>query len=348
MSELFVRIHGFEVENDFEVYYSTGITPGSGFTQYNGTYASSTTEITLTGLSYDTQYWVKIVDTVNGSYIIENIRTHGIAHFLDECSASGVTPTPTPPTPTPTITPTITGATPTPTPTVTPTFAYVAPDPDTPTPTMTPTVSQTVTPTYTPTPTQTPTPLTLTKYCYTAIYNCGDTLHCEEPSYTNCGSVTYWDENGIEITEYYCKGDGLITVWSSQPPITVAMAVADCEETFIVTPTPQTIPLNIIINSETYSTCTIDATVEGSVSIGGITNNFSGVQGTETFSYNATGPFYINLALTELHCNGGPIISPMYIRYYYGTSTGTTSNFLITPTPLTDTVYVFISDQEII
>lgn len=223
MSALFIRLHGIEVENDFEVYITTGATPGnhlSGFTQYNGTYVSGTTEITLTGLTYDTQYWVKIVDTVNGSYIIENIRTHAEGYFLENCEVTGVTPTPTP---TLTVTPPVTGATPTPTVTVTPEVTI------TPTPTLTPTITPTASGTPTPTPTPTPTSLPLTKYCYTAIYNCGDVIHCEAPDLVECGSVRYWDGDGVEINEYYCKDDGLVTVWSSAPPITHAMAFEDCD-----------------------------------------------------------------------------------------------------------------------
>lgn len=226
MSALFVRLHDIEVENDFTVHIKTGATPGnhlSGFTQYNGTYPSITTEITITGLTYDTQYWVKIVDSVNGSYVIENIRTHAQAYYLEQCEVSGVTPTPTyTPTYTPTVTPGL--PTPTPTPTTTPTPEVTVAPPPTPTITLTPTKTPT------PTPTGTPAPfLPLTKYCYKGYYVCGDTLHEISGHEPYTGMVTYWDEYDVEHTEYYCADDGVITIWSSSPPITVAMAIEECD-----------------------------------------------------------------------------------------------------------------------
>ena len=226
MEELFIRIHGIEVENDFQVYYMTGSTPSnhiSGYTQYNGTYVSGTTEITLTGLTYNTQYWIRIVDTITGYYIVENIRTYAEGYYLSQCNVSGVTPTPTPsPTVTPTYTPGV--ATPTPTPTVTLTPGITV----TPTPTVSPTITPTITPTLTKTPTPTPTALVLTQYCYQGFYYCGDSVHEISGHEPYTGMVTYWDENGNEITEYYCADDGVISVWSSATPITVAMHSEPC------------------------------------------------------------------------------------------------------------------------
>ena len=108
-----IRLYNIKVSNTFTVSYKSGLTlgnPMSGFVLYN-TYPSRTTDITISdpSITYGTQYWIKIYDTVTKRYIIENIFTHESCYF--DCT----TPTPTPtrtPTPTPTSTPT-----PTPTPT---------------------------------------------------------------------------------------------------------------------------------------------------------------------------------------------------------------------------------------
>jgi hypothetical protein len=137
-----IRLYNINVQNTFTVSFKSGLTLGSpytGFTFYN-TYPPRTTDITISdpSITYGTQYWVKIFDTVTERYIIENIFTH------EECYFSCVYPTPTP-TPTPTISPT-------PAPTATP---FIGP---TPTPTQTPFIGPTLTPTSTPVSTPTPTP----------------------------------------------------------------------------------------------------------------------------------------------------------------------------------------------
>jgi hypothetical protein len=90
-----------------------------------GSYTPSTTEVTISGLTFDTQYWIKMTDNTTGRYIVQNIYTHDSKAFpcYDTiCFSVDVTcdvePTPTPtPTYTQTITPTITR-----TPTLTPTL----------------------------------------------------------------------------------------------------------------------------------------------------------------------------------------------------------------------------------
>lgn len=141
-----IRLYNINVQNTFTVSFKSGLTlgnPNTGFTFYN-TYPPRTTDITISdpSITYGTQYWIKIFDTVTERYIIENIFTH------EECYYSCVFPTPTPtqtPTTTPTATPTATpfvGPTPTPTPTITPTSTFGP----TPTPTQTPTPTSTSAP----------------------------------------------------------------------------------------------------------------------------------------------------------------------------------------------------------
>jgi hypothetical protein len=141
-----IRLYNINVQNTFTVSFKSGLTlgnPDTGFTFYN-TYPPRTTDITISdpSITYGTQYWIKIFDTVTERYIIENIFMH------EECYYSCVFPTPTPTptatsTPTPTPTPTaFIGPTPTPTPT-----AFIGP---TPTPTSTPFIGPTPTPTATP------------------------------------------------------------------------------------------------------------------------------------------------------------------------------------------------------
>ncbi len=189
-----LKIKGIVSPNPFKLLYKTGATAGNesvvttGYTYYpnsSTTYQASsdgsyynTNPIIFSGASYNTQYWFKILDTVTGGYIIENVFTNH-QEVYDSCiycclfeggSSSyleAITPTPTA-TPTPTPTPT---ATPTPTPTPTPTEVVITPTPTevvitpTPTPTnvvvtATPTPTPTSTPTPTPTATPTPTPTT--------------------------------------------------------------------------------------------------------------------------------------------------------------------------------------------
>lgn len=102
---LHIRLYGINSENDFIVSYKSGETLNSettGFTSYDS-YVAGTTGVTISGvtLSYNTNYWVKIQDSITNRYIIENIVTHEDCYF--GCYDSTPTPTPTiTPTPTPT------------------------------------------------------------------------------------------------------------------------------------------------------------------------------------------------------------------------------------------------------
>lgn len=159
-----IRLYNINVQNTFTVSFKSGLTlgnPNTGFTFYN-TYPPRTTDIVISdpSITYGTQYWIKIFDTVTERYIIENIFTH------EECYYSCVFPTATPTsTPVPTSTPT-----PTPTPSSTP---FIGPSP-TPTPTPSSTPLPTSTPFVGPTPTPTPTATPLIDYYQYNVGRCQD------------------------------------------------------------------------------------------------------------------------------------------------------------------------------
>lgn len=174
MATLKIYIKSIVSPNNFSLSYKKGNNVGnlnSGFTPYGilptgTTYSGGTTEIIVSGLSliYGEQYWIKIDDLVNRSFIVENIIIHEEDYFNSIC-VPVVTATPTvtnTPGASPTTTPTITSSpivgtpNPTSTPTLTPTET---PSPGTtPTMTVTPTVTETPTLTSTPVPTSTPAP----------------------------------------------------------------------------------------------------------------------------------------------------------------------------------------------
>lgn len=161
---LTIRLHNITSPNNFTLYYKSGQTIGdlvAGFTQYGGTYPGGTTQINISGatIDFNIQYWIKLIDSVTNTYIIENIKMHDGCYYVGSIP---VTPSPTS-TPTQTTTPTET-PTNTVTPTLTPTNTPTETQPTTPsqtstnTPTNTPTntLTPTETPTNTPTPTETP------------------------------------------------------------------------------------------------------------------------------------------------------------------------------------------------
>jgi hypothetical protein len=120
---LYIRLHNIISPNNFSLYYKSGESvgnPNSGFTYYNS-YTGGTTGVVISNVpfSFNTKYWIKIVDDVTKKYIIENIYTHESCFY--DCFDATQTPTPTK---TPTQTPTI-PITQTQTPTQTPTKATV-------------------------------------------------------------------------------------------------------------------------------------------------------------------------------------------------------------------------------
>lgn len=125
-----VRIYNIISNGNYTVRYKSGNNPypvetDSTFTLL-GSYTPSTTEITISGLTFDTQYWIKMTDNTTGRYIVQNIYTHDSKAFpcYDTICFSIDVTCEEQPTPTPTVTTSQT---------------------------VTPTYSQTITPTITPT-----------------------------------------------------------------------------------------------------------------------------------------------------------------------------------------------------
>ena len=148
---LTILIYNIVSEGNYTIRYKSGDGPypantDSTFTLV-GTYTSSTTQIELPDLEFDTQYWIKMTDEETGRYIIKNIYSHDSKAFPcydTMCFSVDVVCEDTPTvTPTPTSTPTPSG---------------------TPTPTSTPTPTETRTTTPTPSTTSTPTTTVVTRY----------------------------------------------------------------------------------------------------------------------------------------------------------------------------------------
>lgn len=187
-----LRLTNITCPNPFTLGYSTS--PYGTFT--NVSYSGSTpTVIIAHSFEFDTQYFIKLTDSVTNRYIIENIYIHDSKAFpcydtIDfDLSAQCVT------TPEPTTTPTIT-----PTKSVTPT----------PTPTIT--LTQTITPTLTSTtvvqPTQTITPtltitLTPTSNCISCDGYVNNTFDVQEIDYQSCDGVWLYNEL-IQPNAYIC------------------------------------------------------------------------------------------------------------------------------------------------
>lgn len=166
-----VRIYNIISNGDYTVRYKSGNNPypvetDSTFTLL-GSYTPSTTEITISGLTFDTQYWIKMTDNTTGRYIVQNIYTHDSKAFpcYDTICFSIDVTCESQPTPTPTVTTSQT---------------------------VTPTYSQTITPTRTPTRTPTLTP-TLTE--------CSDDIvrTLNNPSVYNRPSGMVYNPNNNEI-----------------------------------------------------------------------------------------------------------------------------------------------------
>lgn len=177
-----VRLYNIVSDGPYTLRYKTGTSPypettDLTFTLFNTGLTSN--EVTFSGLSFNTQYWVKMTDETTGRYIIKNIYTHDTNAYpcyntmcfdVDaNCTGSYFDTTPTP-TPTVTRTPSVT-KTPTPTPTKTITPTPTKTPTHTPTNTVTPTRTPTMTKTPTPTPTKTPTPTPSLSSTFTLTYS---------------------------------------------------------------------------------------------------------------------------------------------------------------------------------
>ena len=97
---LVIRIYDIASPNDFTVaikkgdtayplesgYYPCGDTIYSGGTELI-TISGYTVGSTYTTLEFDTQYWIKLIDTDTNRYIIENIKTNNEVAFA-ECNCT--------------------------------------------------------------------------------------------------------------------------------------------------------------------------------------------------------------------------------------------------------------------
>ena len=94
-----IKLRNISVTNDFRVFYRKGRTPGSSTIQsgnweinggvFVGDFVSSvnSVDIDIENIEYGSQYWVKILDVVTGSYIIENVYVHEFEfyRFCETC-----------------------------------------------------------------------------------------------------------------------------------------------------------------------------------------------------------------------------------------------------------------------
>jgi hypothetical protein len=163
-----VKLYNITNDGPYSIRYKSGPNPypehdNTSYTLY-GT-GLTNPSIILTGMSFDTQYWVKMTDETTNRYIVKNVYTNDSKTYpcydticFDTEVVCNVSPSPTP---TPTLTKTLTPTrTLTPTPTKTPGGSPTSTPTLTPTRTLTPTITptRTVTPTRTLIPTPTPTP----------------------------------------------------------------------------------------------------------------------------------------------------------------------------------------------
>lgn len=82
-------LYNIEYDSPYSIRYKSGNHPfpvdDNTFTFYGSGY--TTNELTITGATFDTQYWVKITDSETDKYLIKNINTHMINGF--DCVYSG-------------------------------------------------------------------------------------------------------------------------------------------------------------------------------------------------------------------------------------------------------------------
>lgn len=74
-----IKIYNIVYDNTYSLRYKSGDYPypeniDSTFILFGTGLTSSS--ITLSGLSFDTQYWIKMTDDLSGRYIIKNIYVH--------------------------------------------------------------------------------------------------------------------------------------------------------------------------------------------------------------------------------------------------------------------------------
>lgn len=152
---LVIRLYNIVSPNSYTISVKEGDTPyplNSGYTNVTGSMVGDVFTITSQHYKFNTQYWVKLLDTITGRYIIENIYENDPIAYMDCCpQPEGMTLLCQHDVYPPNMTsiscgvPVIATPTPTPTPTATP-GPTATPIPNTPTPT--PTINTTVEPGY--------------------------------------------------------------------------------------------------------------------------------------------------------------------------------------------------------
>ena len=86
---LVVRLYEIVSPHDFRIYIKESETPyplDTGYIRYHGAYSGGTTQIELSDpkeyhFEFNTQYWIKIVDTITNRYINENVYIHDQVAF---------------------------------------------------------------------------------------------------------------------------------------------------------------------------------------------------------------------------------------------------------------------------
>jgi hypothetical protein len=83
-----LRLHDINVKNDYNVYYKESLTLGDenkGFVKYGDLIKKDNNIIILSGITinFNSNYWIKIVDSVTKDYVIKNIVIHESKTFKE-------------------------------------------------------------------------------------------------------------------------------------------------------------------------------------------------------------------------------------------------------------------------
>jgi hypothetical protein len=83
-----LRLHDISINNDYYVYYKESLTLGDeskGFVKYGDLFKKDNNIIILSGITFNfnSNYWVKIVDSVTNDYVIKNVLIHESKTFKE-------------------------------------------------------------------------------------------------------------------------------------------------------------------------------------------------------------------------------------------------------------------------
>jgi hypothetical protein len=83
-----LRLHDISIKNDYYVYYKESLTLGdenNGFVKYGNLIKKENNNIILSGITFNfnSNYWIKIVDSVTKDYVIKNIAIHESKTFKE-------------------------------------------------------------------------------------------------------------------------------------------------------------------------------------------------------------------------------------------------------------------------